>query len=316
MKTMQLSIVVPVYNNYDLMDKLLFSLNNQSIFNFEVIFVDDSVNTINYHKLIDKLKKCKFNYQVYKNEKNIGPGLSRNKGIDLAKSNYITFVDADDYIDNVFVERIWNVIKKKHPDMIFFDYYISNNMKIKKALLGDMPNMMKSDYLALSNGMCWGKVFKKDIIIKNNIRFLNIKRAEDLAFSKVAIDKSNTFEYIPEPLYYYYLNCGSIMHSKNTVVLSDIEKAIEYINQNIEDSEAFELIYIKDYVYVMIKSMIILNDNTKSIKKTVDKLLMQRPNWYKNKYLHYQPRYLKIIFWLIKNRKIFLIKIIFKLKKG
>ena len=121
---------------------------------------------------------------------------------------------------------------------------------------------------------------------------------------------------ISRKLYYYYLNSGSIMHSKNTVVLSDIEKAIEYINQNIEDSEAFELIYIKDYVYVMIKSMIMLNDNTKSIKKTVDKLLMQRPNWYKNKYLHYQPRYLKIIFWLIKNRKIFLIKIIFKLKKG
>lgn len=312
-----ISIIIPVYNTFKHMEKCLESLIKQNNKNFEVIFVDDSSTDGTYELLKNSLSNVDYKYKIIRNSINCGPGNSRNVGIENTTTQYITFLDADDYICENFVDSILKVIENSNSDFIIFDYFKVRFGDCKKcsSINGNKRINTIHDLLALSNGMCWGKIYKKDIIKKYNIRFPDIMRSEDLAFVKVYIDKCRNFYYFKKNLYYYVFNSESIMNNCKTMDVKNNKIAIEYIKKNTEKSEAVDMIYIREYFYLTIQIMI-LNSNKKSkITQFIDDNNRTNPKWYKNKYIKYQPLYLKILFILIRFKFINLVKLIFKLKK-
>ena len=159
-----ISIVIPVYNSFNIIDKCLESLENQTSRNFEVIFIDDCSKGNDYEELKKKLNNYSFVYQIHQNIKNSGPGFTRNNGIKLSKGSYIVFIDSDDYVSSNFIEIIEKNINEESPDVIIFDYYIEKNNKLNKTdgLPLKQGRISKLDALALSKGACWGKVYKKN----------------------------------------------------------------------------------------------------------------------------------------------------------
>ena len=101
-----ISIVIPVYNAKDKMAKCLNSLINQSSNNFEVIFIDDCSTDGSYEYLKKFFKNAKMNVKIHQNEKNSGPGVSRNNGIKMSEGKYLMFIDSDDYITNDCIENL------------------------------------------------------------------------------------------------------------------------------------------------------------------------------------------------------------------
>lgn len=99
---MDLSIIIPVYNAAPLLNRCLDSIFNQTTqYTYEVILVDDG-STDNSIEIIKSRKEKNINlYQ----QKNSGPSVARNKGIELAKGEFITFLDADDYWNNGYIEQ-------------------------------------------------------------------------------------------------------------------------------------------------------------------------------------------------------------------
>lgn len=317
MKKPLISIVTPVYNSYHLMDNLINSLEKQSCNDFEIIFINDLSTDKSYELLSKRLKNVQFSYKFLSNERNLGPGETRNCGISNSSGDYITFIDSDDYVSEDFIKKIKEKIKISYPDAIIFDYYINNNQKsvYKKSLPLEEKTMNKMDALALCNGMCWGKVFKKKIVVDNNVKFPKLMRSEDLAFVKVAISFCESIVYFNEPLYYYNLVETSIMHTRKTLNNLNNIKAFEYIEDNVTSNEALEMIFIRDYLYIIVQNMIILGGKNNTIKDFIINAEKKYPEWYKNKYLKYQPLYLRLLLRLIKHKNIFLLKLIFKLKK-
>lgn len=313
----KLSIIVPYYNASEFVDCLLNSLNNQTVNDFEVIFINDASSKEDIKKFNDKLKKCKFLYKMYTNIKNSGPGASRNIGIKKSNCEYLTFVDADDYISSNFVEKIINIISINAPDLILFDYYMVDVDKyIKKKFLTKDNKFIDKDYvLALTTGMCWGKVYLKSIILENNINFPTIIRGEDLAFVKVFISKCKKNYYLADYLYYYVKNTTSIMHRTNTLNINDNITAYNYMISNIEFNESIEMVYIREYLYLVTQIMILKKYKKDDIIKHIDKFFLAYPNWGKNKFIKYQPFYMKILLFFIKNKILFPLKIAFKFKK-
>lgn len=312
-----LSIIVPYYNASQLVDNLLDSLDSQTISNFEVIFVNDASYEDDISKFNNKLKNRKFLYKIFTNKKNSGPGITRNIGIQKASSKYVTFIDSDDYVSSKFVENIVNIINNKTPDLILFDYYIvDNNENIKKTSLPiSNTNVSENDVLALSNGMCWGKVYLKSIIEKYDIIFPSIFRSEDLAFVKVFVSKCKNIYYLKKYLYYYVKNVASIMHRLDTLNIKNNIIAYNYIKENTTLNESTEMIYIREYLYLVTQIMVLKKSKNSDIIQFINEFSLSYPNWDKNKYIKYQPQYLKIILFLIKKKILFPIKIIFKLKK-
>ena len=311
-----LSIITPVYNCYHLMDRLLETLEKQTSDDFEVIFIDDCSKDDSYNLLSKELQNYHFKYKLLQNKKNEGPGNTRNHGISVSQGDYLTFVDSDDYISTDFVKNLEKKIKRNKYDVVIFDYLINKAGKIstKKSLPLNYGTVDSKLALALSNGMCWGKVFKKQVIIDNSIQFPELMRSEDLAFVKSAISKCNSIYYLPNKLYTYMIVSTSIMHRADTLNTNNNIKAYRYIEKNIDKGPELEMIYIREYLYLIVQILFLQKKNNNEIKKFIEKCEKEYPTWYKNKYIKYQPFYLKTLLFLIKNKCISLLKIIFLVK--
>lgn len=315
-----LSIIIPTYNAFTLMERCLKSLEEQTNKNFEVIFVDDCSTDNSFELLAEWLSKnCSFQYQLIQNDNNSGPGSSRNNGILHSTAKYITFIDSDDYIECNFVDIICSKIQRESPDAIIFDYYLTdyNQKRSRKSVLSNSYGRLStSDAVALSSGMCWGKVYKSKIIKDNKLCFPKLMRSEDLAFIKVYLSKCEKIFYCQEVLYYYYVeNNNSIMHSKKTLNINNNIEAFKFIQNNIKDDASVEMIFVREYLYLIVQILILQGHNSKEIKQFIKESNAMYKEWNKNKYIKYQPLYLKIALFFIKIKFIFPLRIMFKLKK-
>ena len=97
----KVSIVIPVYNVEKLLDRCIKSLLNQTYKDYELIFIDDGSKD-NSLKILEKYKQNK-KIKIL-TQKNNGPAITRNRGIKLAKGEYIMFVDSDDYVSPCIIE--------------------------------------------------------------------------------------------------------------------------------------------------------------------------------------------------------------------
>ena len=313
-----ISIITPVYNSFHLMEQYFNSLEKQDMSKFEVIIIDDCSTDNNYKKLKQKIQNCNFNCYIYQTKENVGPGLARNLGIFKSHGKYVTFVDSDDFIADNFITKISNIINTHNVDAIVFDYYKTNGISeipCNTILALEEGYLNIEDAVALSTGSTWCKLYKKDILKNNKIIFPNIMRGEDLAFNKVALSKCKTIFYLKENLYYYYDNKHSIMHDFTTLKIADNKNAFKYIEDNMEKSDSLEMIFVREYLYLITQIMLLKQYHTSDIKKFINKCETKFPNWYSNKYIKKQPKYLQIILICIKHRIIFPLRIIFKLKK-
>lgn len=108
-----ISIIVPIYNVENYVEECIDSLIHQSYKNIEIILVDDCSTDSSYKKCMEKSKTDK-RIKAYQNSKNLGVGKTRNRGIGLAKGDWILFVDGDDYIDRNLCE---DAINKLHVNV-------------------------------------------------------------------------------------------------------------------------------------------------------------------------------------------------------
>lgn len=225
------SIVIPVYNCEKYISKCIESILKQTYTNFEVIIINDG-STDNTSQEIEKYNDERIKLHCIKNN---GVSNARNKGIELSKGEYITFIDADDYIAENHLEKLVFLIKKYNVDIIRFNAYEQKNNKIKKIefpqpnysiINSKKDNEIKkvlNSFLEPKKslrGYCWLLFMKNNNIIKF---CTDLKYLEDKLFCiENMINKKKTL-LIDECLYYYMNNTSS--KTKN------IEKFIE----NIED---------------------------------------------------------------------------------
>lgn len=167
------SFIVPVYNVEKYIERCIKSILNQSYKNFELILINDG-SPDNSQKIIDKYKKKDSRIiSIVKN--NEGVSTARNCGLDIAKGEYILFIDSDDYIDSDYAAYFINAINKYDTDMVIsYNYYDEYNRLSKTD---DSLNAIDSSqatfdlYMGKTGVAVWNKAYKRDIIMKNNIRF-------------------------------------------------------------------------------------------------------------------------------------------------
>lgn len=156
----KLSIIITSYNKGQYTKKLLDELHKQLTNECEVIFVNDGStdNTLNIVK-DHPITKHK-NFVLINNEKNQWVSTARNQGIEHSRGAYLTFIDGDDYPLNNYIKTLLSYTKEQ-CDVIVYDYQCySDNPEIDVTLIDKAVNMM-----------CWSRLYKKDFLDKNDIRF-------------------------------------------------------------------------------------------------------------------------------------------------
>ena len=115
----KISVIVPIYNVEEYLEKCLDSLVNQTLKDIEIILINDG-SPDNSEEIVNKyLKKYKEKI-IYHKKENEGQGIARNYGINLAKGEFISFVDSDDYVDKTMFEKLYN---KAHDSVLVKDAY-------------------------------------------------------------------------------------------------------------------------------------------------------------------------------------------------
>lgn len=217
----KVSIIVPVWNTEKYIEQCLNSLVNQTIKEKEIIIINDgspdkSENIIKafqkkYPKLIKYIKK-----------ENGGQGSARNRGLEIAKGEFIGFVDSDDWVDKTMYENMYNIAIKKKADLIICDMMDHFDTETIYYDCTHYNNPFEKTPSACN------KLFKKEFI--NNIRFFedNIWY-EDMNFTCKVLLQNPVIENISKGFYHCHAHNGSTMINNNSKKNLDIITCIEDI---------------------------------------------------------------------------------------
>lgn len=221
---MKISVIVPCYNVEKYIGRCLESIERQTIGieNLEIILVDDVSTDNTLTTIMEFERKYPENVIAVVCEENKKAGGARNLGIDYASGDYITFVDADDILDSTMLEKMYakmteydcEVVECEHkefsesaelfPEQKSEDYYLNIDSVEKR----------KSFIVQSLKNAVWGRLYKREFIKSNKLRFVENLYYEDCQFSGMAMLLHQNYYHLGETLYYYFYNNEGTMHSK------------------------------------------------------------------------------------------------------
>ncbi len=252
MEKVKLSIIVPVYNVEQYVEKCLNSLLEQNSNDYEIIVVDDG-STDNSNKIIEKIIKNKKNAKLYK-KRNGGLGSARNYGFSKSNGDYVSFVDSDDWVEKDYVKRILDKINNNKYDLITFNMIgINDGWKdgITRVIYPNFKRMNKHDFLKVcfEPAFACARVYKKSLIESHKFPEENYW-FEDMYTMPFILSDSEEMGYINKGLYYYRQRNQSITQSHMNKKSLDVILAWKNGIQNIKRE------YFDDYIYALYKSIV------------------------------------------------------------
>ena len=260
----KISIVVPVYNVENYLSECLSSICSQTYTNLEIICVNDGSSDSSL-QICQNFKKKDHRITVL-SQKNQGISVARNTGIKHVTSDFISFVDSDDYVDPRYVEVLYNTLTKKSVDFCYCrPLAIGTNFIQNMRFEQYFKTKMVSPTFPINPNNCspnaWGKLFKMDIVKQNDISFPVGLLHEDNYWNFVYCFFSKNYAISNEYLYYYRRdNSHSIMAETRFQKehLYDLMRICCRIFDKLKEEKNFEnfLHYLDDFFFGRINSMI------------------------------------------------------------
>lgn len=307
MKEYFISVIVPIYNAENYIKRVVESLLKQTTDEIEIILVDDgstdqSLMICNRYDSIENVTVI--------HKENGGICSARNIGLQHAKGKYISFVDADDFMDETAYEKIIKCLIKTNADILDFGWrYISEtgektenlneNKKnilfdkkyIKDVILPPLLNLKKDEEHFIYDFSCM-KVFKKDIIDQYNIRFDESRRVwEDRIFLVEYLKYSRNYYCMDECFYNYVSIPNSLSRRYNSKFLELILKNYNLYIDLFGNEYDFSGQYVIDYWCNSIENMVmeqlkVKNEHEEVVQNIKNILKKEQVQfWYQNRTL-------------------------------
>lgn len=283
---MNFSIIIPVYNVGNYLRECIESVIKQSRVSYEVILVDDGSKDESTQICDEYTQRYDFISVIHK--ENGGLSDARNKGIDIAKGEYILFVDGDDYIGGDSLRAIADVIEKeKHPDVVCLELvkFFENSSKtiamedgIDKKI-SELKNDKLYEYLAdlpkYPASACT-KAIRRQLFFDYDLYFVKGLLSEDLEWSIRLFLAAKTICYCPYKYYYYRqarVNSISNTSSEKKVmdILSTFQKWTNYVSNLTNQAEKKMICSYMEYIFrfLLLGYENISKENCKMFKKAV-----------------------------------------------
>ncbi len=233
----KLSIIVPCYNAELYIDKCMNTIVNQTLVidNMEIIAINDGSMDNTFQVLSKWEEKYSESIIIINLDNNYGPGKVRNLGIDYASSDYIAFVDIDDLIELSMFEKMCAKAYEENCDLV-----VCRSDRIKDSNLNELQvvnynrqdssikiynDMDRKTFLCCDiNSAVWNKIYKKDIIKKNSINFMEGYIYEDIYFSELVKLYVSHVYFIDEILYHHVIRANSLSNN-----VANIDQKLDWI---------------------------------------------------------------------------------------
>ena len=248
------SIIVPIYNVAEYLDKCVQTITGQTYKNIEIILVDDG-STDDCPAMCDAYSVKDERIKVI-HKKNGGLSDARNAGIEIAKGEYFAFIDSDDYVAEDFIETLLKACEDNDCKIAqCSSINVSDNNGIGesreytvKILSGyDMIKRIYEDGTA-DTIVIWSKLYRRELF--NGIRFPFGKLHEDEFTDYKLFDKCSKVAVVDKKLYFYRVNPDSIVRRKYSLKRMSILEALEERKQYFENKGYAELVSLTNAAYV------------------------------------------------------------------
>ena len=258
-----LSIIVPCYGVEKYLDRCLKSLTEQTLLNFEIILIDDE-SPDRVPQMCDQwvarseknLKDGKSYPQIkVVHKKNGGLGYARNSGLEIARGEYVAFVDSDDFVDVNMYKTLYEKAKLENADVVYCNCSVykspssicprmdvckettfSGRDEIRLFLLdvvGPEPSYPHDVKYMMS---VWHAVYRRKVIVDNGINFVSERElvSEDLVFDIDYLQHCCKIVYLPDCFYYYCDNENSLSKSVDISKYERIKKFDGFIERKLK----------------------------------------------------------------------------------
>lgn len=235
MKDCKISIIVPVYNVEQYLEKCLDSLVNQTMKEIEIIVVNDA-SPDNSRMIMEQYKerypemiRC-----LYR-DISAGPGAARNTGIRCAKGEYLLFIDGDDYADITMCEKLYKVAMETDSEIVSCEYKEGQEGKFREVdqfstqVMGILDYEKRRLLMSVHSVGPVAKIIKTSLIVDNELLFPEFMKYEDLATIPLWWVYANRYEEVKEAMYYYIRHENSVTKTKNSAGYYEVFKAAIHI---------------------------------------------------------------------------------------
>ena len=216
------SVIVPVYRVESYLARCLVSLQNQSLTNIEIILIDDASpdrcgEICRYYAAKDS------RFKVYYHKKNIGLSAARNTGIRLASSNYLMFVDSDDWVHEDFCKTAYECALQNQADLVMFGYQQITDKQIhneQKEVIETVESGFRTREEAIVltfrgyGTVAWNKIYHHNLF--KDISYPEGQVFEDTATTYKLIWNASRIYCLSSVLYYYFRHTDSITMNRYT----------------------------------------------------------------------------------------------------
>ena len=231
----ELTIIVPCFNMDKYLNKCLDSIFSQTYQDFNVIAIDDCSKDSTYDILCSYQNKHK-NMEIIKNKKNLGAGRSRNIALSMCKSEYVTFIDGDDYIGSDYYSNFITKMKKSKADIGVCDIYIKYENHEMVDTISTCCDGSLTKYNFIVNGLAaspCNKVFRLSLF--NDNLFAEDIINEDIPAIITALIKAKKIVYVPNVYYNYIQHSSSVQNSSLSIKKLDIFKSMNILKERIKE---------------------------------------------------------------------------------
>ncbi|AVK48558.1 glycosyl transferase [Clostridium sp. MF28] len=245
----KVSIITPVYNVEECIERSIKSVMNQTCKDFELLLIDDGSKDKSIDIARELLENSSINYKII-TQKNSGVSAARNRGIKEASGEYITFLDSDDYIDHKFVERMYEKAEETKCEIVFCDYSEVDAkgdvlVQNRTNYLNDFISGKEAALMQLKDDITIGMrsaIYKSSIIQDNNLLFdTKRKYGEDMVFVVKALLYAEKVISVNEVLAFYVIWGNSVTQNVSLKHLDCYYSYIDLLN-DIKDDESLKKI--------------------------------------------------------------------------
>jgi len=295
MKQDLISVIVPVYNVEQYLERCINSILKQTYSNLEIILVDDGA-TDSSGDMCDVFAKKDERVKVI-HKSNGGLSDARNEGMKIATGEYVAFIDSDDYVDTHYIEKLYKMCVNNQADIAVCGLCRTSEDNLVGSLSEDVVRytnkqaMEQMLYQKKFNMTACAKLYKKFLL--EDILFPTGKLYEDVNTTYKFVNKAENVVYTDDKLYFYYINPNSITQTDFNLRKMDyvvhMQEVLEFIEKEYPDlftAAKFRYVWANIHVWVHVpdrkKYIDICTELESNIKKYRSDVLKDRKIGLKN----------------------------------
>lgn len=245
----RLSVIIPVYNAEKHIMRCVNSILPQLTQDDELLLINDG-STDGSKEILEKIEKDNIVVRVI-NKENEGVAKTRNRGIKEAKGEYICFVDNDDFLDAQYISTFYNEISRGNYDVVLGGYKRVSDQKVLKRVVGK-----PSDWYKFRIIVPWGRIFRREFLIKHDVQFFDYGIGEDIYFNFQIYTKTDKIKVIEYCGYNWWYNDESISNTDHVGLKKElpIEKLLNALYDITGSGQYYSWFYVRFVVWFLLYS--------------------------------------------------------------